>query len=60
MQIINENFNKIPQCVIALGKFDAIHKGHKKILDEILNIAQQKNLKTLVFSFEILKENFII
>ncbi|MBE7038060.1 MAG: bifunctional riboflavin kinase/FAD synthetase [Ruminococcaceae bacterium] len=60
MQIISGKFNKIPQCAIALGKFDAIHKGHQKILDEILKKAKEKNLKTLVFSFEILKHNFII
>lgn len=60
MKILKENFEKLPQTIIALGKFDAIHNGHKKILNEVNKISKEKNIKSLVFSFEIMKDNLII
>ena len=35
----------------ALGTFDGLHLGHMALIDELKKIAQQKNLKTLVYTF---------
>lgn len=36
---------------IAIGKFDGIHIGHKKLISEILK-AKEQNLKSCVFTFD--------
>ena len=43
---------KIPDpTVIAIGKFDGDHRGHRKILNIMRGIAAEKHLKTAVFTF---------
>ncbi len=36
---------------LALGFFDGIHKGHKKVIQTAVNYAKQNNLKSAVISF---------
>lgn len=38
-------------CAVAIGKFDGIHKGHKRLLREIFD-AKKLGLKTAVFTFD--------
>ncbi len=38
-------------CVLTLGKFDGVHKGHKKLIRRVLEIAAENNWKTAVFTF---------
>lgn len=43
---------RIPDpTVVAIGKFDGDHRGHRKILNIMRGIAAEKNLKTAVFTF---------
>ena len=37
--------------VVSIGKFDGEHKGHQKIFSTMLRIAEEKDLKTAVFTF---------
>lgn len=37
--------------VVTLGKFDGLHKGHKKLLDQVFSF-REKGYKTAVFTFE--------
>lgn len=37
--------------VVTIGKFDGRHKGHQKLLRELLHQKQIKGLKTAIFSF---------
>ena len=39
------------KTAVAIGKFDGIHKGHKRLLDEIRKAADQ-GLKTAIFTFD--------
>ena len=52
MQIITrlEELNIDSKTAVAMGKFDGIHLGHKKLLDLIIN-AKQDGLKATVFTF---------
>ena len=38
--------------VIALGYFDSVHKGHRKVIANAYTLAQQLNAKPIVFTFE--------
>ncbi|MDD4369727.1 MAG: bifunctional riboflavin kinase/FAD synthetase [Anaerostipes sp.] len=42
---------KFENTVVALGKFDGLHKGHQLIFDELLSYKGQ-GLKSVVFSFD--------
>lgn len=37
--------------VVTLGKFDGLHRGHKKLLDEVFRF-RERGYKTAVFTFE--------
>ena len=41
-----------PEVALALGKFDGIHSGHAKLLDELTEEAGKRRLKTLIFTFD--------
>ena len=38
--------------VMTIGKFDGIHMGHKRILDEVLRQKKEYGLRTAIFSFD--------
>ena len=53
MQYI-DNTTKIMRdkaCVVILGNFDGIHKGHQKLFEVAKHEAQKRGLETVVFSF---------
>ncbi len=55
MNIIRSNtFDQyeIDENIIAIGSFDGIHKGHKKILNTTLTLAEKNELKSGVLTFE--------
>ena len=39
-------------CVVVLGNFDGVHKGHQKLFEIAKERAKAKQLKTVVFSFQ--------
>lgn len=53
MQIIQQTteFYIEDKTAAALGKFDGIHRGHRKLLERILE-QKKKGLKAVVFTFE--------
>ena len=38
--------------VVAIGKFDGEHKGHRKIFDRVKKMAAEEGIATAVFTFE--------
>ena len=38
--------------VLTIGKFDGLHMGHKKIMDEVSK-AKEKGLSSVIFTFDI-------
>ncbi|MBQ6587145.1 MAG: bifunctional riboflavin kinase/FAD synthetase [Butyrivibrio sp.] len=61
MQIITrlDELNIQDKTAIAIGKFDGIHLGHKKLLKYILD-QKQDGLKATVFTFEPSPEEFFV
>ncbi len=43
---------KKPEVALAIGKFDGIHLGHIRLIDTMMSHAEEKGLKTLVFTFD--------
>lgn len=42
----------LPPCVLTIGNFDGLHRGHATVLDELKAIASQRGLATAVLTFE--------
>lgn len=39
-------------CCVALGNFDGVHRGHKKVISRCIEISKQQNVKSAVYVFE--------
>ncbi|MEM9468572.1 MAG: bifunctional riboflavin kinase/FAD synthetase [Pseudomonadota bacterium] len=44
--------NEAKGCVIAIGNFDGVHRGHQALIAEAAKIAKEKNAKLGVLTFE--------
>jgi len=62
MQIINSlnELNIQDKTSIALGNFDGLHVGHRKIMEYAINSAKESGLKSLCFTFSNHPFNFIM
>jgi len=40
------------QPVLALGNFDGLHRGHRKILDRLARVADERNATSVVMTFD--------
>ena len=50
--------NKMPKilengCVATVGFFDGVHAGHRFLIDQIKNLAEAKNIPSVVFTFAV-------
>jgi len=54
MEIIRglENIRENKNSVITLGTFDGLHVGHKKIIDKVVEVAENKRLQSVLLTFE--------
>jgi riboflavin kinase/FMN adenylyltransferase len=52
----NEQRGDLPESllggVLAIGNFDGVHRGHQAVLSRALEIAAEKNIPSLVLTFE--------
>ncbi len=67
MNIFDENSNieKSKNTVVTIGTFDGVHRGHRKILDELIRISKEENSRNFVITFEphprtVVSQNFDI
>ena len=44
--------NELPKTAVTIGNFDGVHLGHQAMIQQLKNVAQQQNLKTVVMIFE--------
>ena len=50
MEIFND-FNEQKNLSVAMGLFDGMHKGHKKVIKNAVKYARKNNLKSSVITF---------
>lgn len=46
-----EDYNSDLKSVVTIGTFDGVHLGHQKIVDRLIKIAQNNELKSVVLTF---------
>lgn len=53
MKIFNsiQEFNSPTKTVVTLGTFDGVHKGHRSILDKLINSSKASGCESLVLTF---------
>ena len=51
LSLFKERFSD-EQLVVTIGNFDGLHKGHKKIIQEMKNISKNSSAKTMVIFTE--------
>ncbi|VAW19239.1 FMN adenylyltransferase / Riboflavin kinase [hydrothermal vent metagenome] len=49
---LNEVPADVKGCVVAIGNFDGLHRGHQSIIRQTLDIAKKSGKKALVLTFE--------
>ncbi len=59
MEIISYDKAKLQNTVVALGKFEGIHKGHMLLLDEVMKIAVSENLTSVVLTVNVPSDKVI-
>ena len=48
---LRENADINKGCVIAVGNFDGVHKGHRRLLSRLVNESKEYGLPSAVFAF---------
>ena len=44
--------NRLPRPVVALGKFDGVHRGHQKLLAEVRQLARKRKAPSMAVTFD--------
>jgi len=56
-----KNFpKKLSGSVLTIGNFDGVHKGHKRVIKRVLELAEEKNLNALLMVFEPTPKEFFM
>jgi riboflavin kinase/FMN adenylyltransferase len=43
---------RLPGCVVAIGAFDGVHRGHQALLRRVLERASRLNVPSVAYTFE--------
>ena len=49
--ITNKDITQRVETVVTLGNFDGLHLGHRKLINKTIELANENNMKSVVFSF---------
>ena len=44
-------YNKVNPTVVTIGTFDGVHLGHKAILKQLFNAAEEEGLESVILTF---------
>ncbi len=59
MFVYKTEYPKKTACVLALGCFDTVHLGHKKLIETALNCAREQNIPMGIYMFETRPANIL-
>jgi riboflavin kinase/FMN adenylyltransferase len=46
-----KNINTIKNSVVSIGMFDGVHLGHTSVINRVIEIAKEKNIKSIIITF---------
>jgi riboflavin kinase/FMN adenylyltransferase len=46
-----KNINTIKNSVVSIGMFDGVHLGHASVINRVIAIAKEKNIKSIIITF---------
>lgn len=54
MEVVKDldNWSFVDNSIVTIGTFDGVHRGHKKLLQKLIQIRNQNGGKSVVFTFE--------
>lgn len=47
-----ENYKSEERSAVTLGKFDGFHKGHMKLVSQVRQLSEEKNVTSIICSFD--------
>ncbi len=47
-----EDIPKIEKCILTMGTFDGLHRGHQEILKHLVSLGQGKGIRSVVVTFD--------
>ena len=61
MKVFNslQEVKDVERCVVALGNFDGVHKGHQALISKAVATAKKHGVKSAVFTFSNHPKNLI-
>jgi riboflavin kinase/FMN adenylyltransferase len=45
------DYDQIKESIVTIGTFDGVHRGHQKIINKLIGIANEERLQALVLTF---------
>src|SRR5437870_1564042 len=53
MQILSDAHPfRLPAAVIAIGMFDGVHRGHRRVLGQLRDVGRERGLPTVLVTFD--------
>ena len=56
---LNE-YTETEKSAVTFGKFDGVHKGHQKLVEEVLRCCTNGNIKSVLCAFEMNKKDILM
>ena len=58
--IYNDEYENAKECVIALGCFDGVHRGHQALIARAKKVATEKKIPLVIWALSIKRDNLLI
>ena len=60
LMIFNDEYENARECVIALGCFDGVHKGHQALILQAKKTANEKKIPLVIWTLSVKRDNMLI